>query len=167
MQIKCTFSLPCKKEIVDTNTIIWLTHRHTRHLTGSDGRDTILTQKLRVFHDLLVIAENSTSKAVRPRWKPTTQQKETLERIYKNGMLSPTREDRERITAVLKHYGSVEEKNVLYWFRNKNAKEREKRKRALESSRSITQQEGMFLLFVWALQSQNFIVSFFFLLILL
>jgi hypothetical protein len=99
---------------------------------------------------------------MRPRWKTTTQQKETLEIIYRDGMLSPTREERERITAVLKHSGSVEEKNVLYWFRNKNAKEREKRKRAQGSSRSITQQEGMFFIVCLGITDIEFYCFFFF-----
>jgi hypothetical protein len=82
-------------------------------------------------------------------------------------MLSPSREDRERITPVLKHSGSVEEKNVLYWFRNKNAKERKKRKRAQGLSRSITQQEGMFFIVCLGITDIEFIVFFFFLRILL
>jgi len=90
-----------------------------------------------------VIPENSSTEGVTTRWKATMQQKEILEYIYRNGMQSPTVEDIERITAVLKNYGRVEGKNVFYWFQNFNAREREQRKRALESSQSFTGEEGM------------------------
>ena len=58
-------------------------------------------------------------------------------------MKSPTMEDIERITLVLKAHGSVEGKNVFYWFQNFNACERVLHKRALESPHSVTGLEGM------------------------
>ena len=91
-----------------------------------------------------MFAENSTAESVSNRWKPTAQQKEILEHIYRNGIQSPTVEDIERITSLLKNYGKVEGRNVLYWFQNSNAREREQRKRALESPLLFGAEEGIY-----------------------
>jgi len=89
-----------------------------------------------------VTAENSSSESISIRWKRTSQQKEKLKNIYRNGMQSPPLDEIERITSLLKNYGRVEQKNVKCWFQKFKSR---KSKRALESPFSLGGEE--FLLF--------------------
>ena len=74
--------------------------------------------------------------------KPTVQQREMLEGIYRNGMHTPTVKDIETITSRLKNYGRIEGKNVFYWFQNFNASEKQNRKRTLELSHTLSEEDG-------------------------
>ncbi|KAF8398993.1 hypothetical protein HHK36_014858 [Tetracentron sinense] len=71
---------------------------------------------------------------VSSRWDPTPEQLMTLEDLYRPGTLTPTAEQIQHITAQLRRYGKIEGKNVFYWFQNHKARERQKRRRRLESS---------------------------------
>lgn len=67
------------------------------------------------------------------RWNPTPDQLQTLEELYRRGTRTPTAEQIQHITAQLRRYGKIEGKNVFYWFQNHKARERQKRRRQLES----------------------------------
>ncbi|KAL2533920.1 WUSCHEL-related homeobox 1 [Abeliophyllum distichum] len=67
------------------------------------------------------------------RWNPTPEQLQTLEELYRRGTRTPSAEQIQHITAQLRRYGKIEGKNVFYWFQNHKARERQKRRRQLES----------------------------------
>lgn len=63
------------------------------------------------------------------RWSPTTDQIRILKEIYyNNGIRSPSAEQIQRISALLRQYGKIEGKNVFYWFQNHKARERQKKR---------------------------------------
>ncbi|KAA8542820.1 hypothetical protein F0562_023972 [Nyssa sinensis] len=68
------------------------------------------------------------------RWNPTPEQLQTLEELYRMGTRTPSAEKIQHITAQLRRYGKIEGKNVFYWFQNHKARERQKRRRQLESA---------------------------------
>ncbi|XP_075521301.1 WUSCHEL-related homeobox 1-like [Primulina tabacum] len=70
---------------------------------------------------------------VSSRWNPTPEQLRTLEELYRRGTRTPSAEQIQHITAQLRRYGKIEGKNVFYWFQNHKARERQKRRRQLES----------------------------------
>ncbi|XP_042001157.1 WUSCHEL-related homeobox 1-like isoform X2 [Salvia splendens] len=70
---------------------------------------------------------------VSSRWNPTPEQLQTLEELYRRGTRTPTAEQIQHITTELRRYGKIEGKNVFYWFQNHKARERQKRRRQLES----------------------------------
>ncbi|KAL0380161.1 UNVERIFIED_CONTAM: WUSCHEL-related homeobox 1 [Sesamum angustifolium] len=70
---------------------------------------------------------------VSSRWNPTPEQLQTLEELYRRGTRTPSAEQIQHITAQLRRYGKIEGKNVFYWFQNHKARERQKRRRQLES----------------------------------
>lgn len=67
------------------------------------------------------------------RWNPTPDQLQTLEELYRRGIRTPSAEQIQHITTQLRRYGKIEGKNVFYWFQNHKARERQKRRRQLES----------------------------------
>ncbi|XP_059643402.1 WUSCHEL-related homeobox 1-like [Cornus florida] len=71
---------------------------------------------------------------VSSRWNPTPEQLQTLEELYRRGTRTPSAEQIQHITAQLRRYGKIEGKNVFYWFQNHKARERQKRRRQLESA---------------------------------
>ncbi|GLJ54846.1 hypothetical protein SUGI_1177850 [Cryptomeria japonica] len=74
-----------------------------------------------------------------PRWKPTAEQLEILEELYKKGSHSPNTEQIHRIADCLMRYGEIQAKNVFYWFQNRKGSERlGKRKRLHETMASLT-----------------------------
>ncbi|KAH6801779.1 hypothetical protein C2S51_033225 [Perilla frutescens var. frutescens] len=70
---------------------------------------------------------------VSSRWNPTPEQLQTLEELYRRGTRTPSAEQIQHITSQLRRYGKIEGKNVFYWFQNHKARERQKRRRQLES----------------------------------
>lgn len=60
----------------------------------------------------------------------------TLEELYRRGIKTPTAQQIRQVTALLRHFGKIEGKNVFYWFQNHRARERQKRRRELMSSMS-------------------------------
>ncbi|GMQ11501.1 hypothetical protein CsSME_00054123 [Camellia sinensis var. sinensis] len=70
---------------------------------------------------------------VSSRWNPTPEQLQTLEELYRRGTRTPSADQIQHITAQLRRYGKIEGKNVFYWFQNHKARERQKRRRQLES----------------------------------
>ncbi|KAL1554746.1 WUSCHEL-related homeobox 1-like isoform X2 [Salvia divinorum] len=70
---------------------------------------------------------------VSSRWNPTPEQLQTLEELYRRGTRTPSAEQIQHITTELRRYGKIEGKNVFYWFQNHKARERQKRRRQLES----------------------------------
>ncbi|XP_068664345.1 WUSCHEL-related homeobox 1-like [Aristolochia californica] len=71
---------------------------------------------------------------VSSRWNPTPEQLRTLEDLYRRGTRTPTAEQIQHITAQLRRFGKIEGKNVFYWFQNHKARERQKRRRRIESA---------------------------------
>ncbi|KAK1371908.1 STENOFOLIA [Heracleum sosnowskyi] len=78
---------------------------------------------------------NTQQVIVSSRWNPTSEQLQMLEDLYRRGTRTPSTEEIQEITAQLRRYGKIEGKNVFYWFQNHKARERQKRRRQLESTR--------------------------------
>ncbi|KAK4414194.1 WUSCHEL-related homeobox 1 [Sesamum alatum] len=101
-------------------------------LTRIHGTDHLLAFN----HHLAAMAEQNRSTqqvVVSSRWNPTPEQLQTLEELYRRGTRTPSAEQIQHITAQLRRYGKIEGKNVFYWFQNHKARERQKRRRQLES----------------------------------
>lgn len=77
---------------------------------------------------------NTQQAIVSSRWNPTAEQLQLLEDLYRRGTRTPSTEEIQEITAQLRRYGKIEGKNVFYWFQNHKARERQKRRRQLEST---------------------------------
>lgn len=71
---------------------------------------------------------------VSSRWNPTPEQLRALEELYRRGTRTPSADQIQHITAQLRRYGKIEGKNVFYWFQNHKARERQKRRRQMESA---------------------------------
>nr|ASV45871.1 WUSCHEL-related homeobox 1 [Broussonetia papyrifera] len=93
------------------------------------------------YHHLATVAEQnkrefntSPQVVVSSRWNPTPEQLRALEELYRRGTRTPSAEQIQHITAQLRRYGKIEGKNVFYWFQNHKARERQKRRRQMESA---------------------------------
>ncbi|XP_057952965.1 protein WUSCHEL-like [Malania oleifera] len=63
------------------------------------------------------------------RWAPTPDQIRMLKELYyNNGVRSPTIDQIRWIIARLRQCGKIEGTNVLYWFQNRKARERQKKR---------------------------------------
>lgn len=62
------------------------------------------------------------------RWNPTKEQINLLESLYNQGIRTPTAEQIQQITGMLRAFGHIEGKNVFYWFQNHKARQRQKQK---------------------------------------
>jgi hypothetical protein len=59
------------------------------------------------------------------RWTPTPEQIRMLKELfYGCGIRSPSSEQIQRITSMLRRHRKIEGKNVFYWFQNHKARER-------------------------------------------
>ena len=76
----------------------------------------------------------TTPAVVSSRWNPTPEQLRALEELYRRGTRTPSAEEIQHITAQLRRFGKIEGKNVFYWFQNHKARERQKRRRQMESA---------------------------------
>lgn len=98
------------------------------------------TDFLSQYHHLTAVAEqnkrefNTPPLVVSSRWNPTPEQLRALEELYRRGTRTPSAEQIQHITAQLRRYGKIEGKNVFYWFQNHKARERQKRRRQMESA---------------------------------
>ncbi|KAL6552493.1 hypothetical protein OROHE_007857 [Orobanche hederae] len=106
-------SLPCFTRIHANDHFLGLNHHLA--MVEQSGRDV------------------TTQVAVSSRWNPTPEQLQTLEELYRWGTRTPSAEQIQQITSQLRRYGKIEGKNVFYWFQNHKARERQKRRRQLES----------------------------------
>ncbi|KAF2317472.1 hypothetical protein P3X46_022271 [Hevea brasiliensis] len=95
---------------------------------------TMADQSKRDFHAQSVVVSS--------RWNPTPEQLRTLEELYRRGTRTPSAEQIQHITAQLRRYGKIEGKNVFYWFQNHKARERQKRRRQMESAAPDHQQQN-------------------------
>ncbi|XP_061372296.1 LOW QUALITY PROTEIN: WUSCHEL-related homeobox 1-like [Gastrolobium bilobum] len=93
------------------------------------------------YHNLGMLAEQSKREfnntppvVVSSRWNPTPEQLRALEELYRKGTRTPSAEQIQQITAQLRRFGKIEGKNVFYWFQNHKARERQKRRRQMESA---------------------------------
>lgn len=62
------------------------------------------------------------------RWNPSKEQIGMLESLYKQGIRTPTADQIQDIAGKLREHGSIEGKNVFYWFQNHKARQRQKQK---------------------------------------
>ncbi|KAJ8772168.1 hypothetical protein K2173_027345 [Erythroxylum novogranatense] len=85
---------------------------------------------------------NTQPVVVSSRWNPTPEQLRTLEELYRRGIRTPSADEIQHITAQLRRYGKIEGKNVFYWFQNHKARERQKRRRQMESGPDDQQQRN-------------------------
>ncbi|KAG2667626.1 hypothetical protein I3843_15G121700 [Carya illinoinensis] len=90
------------------------------------------------YHHMAVAEQNKREFNTPPvvvssRWNPTPEQLRALEELYRRGTRTPSAEQIQHITAQLRKYGKIEGKNVFYWFQNHKARERQKRRRQMES----------------------------------
>ncbi|XP_061369194.1 WUSCHEL-related homeobox 14-like [Gastrolobium bilobum] len=75
-----------------------------------------------------------TSKGIfnmKPRWSPTTEQLQIMEKIFKQVTPNPDRKMINEITAELANHGNISEKNVCNWFQNKRARSKKKQPNAV------------------------------------
>jgi hypothetical protein len=77
---------------------------------------------------------NTAPVVVSSRWNPTPEQLRALEELYRRGTRTPSADQIQHITSQLRRYGKIEGKNVFYWFQNHKARERQKRRRQMESA---------------------------------
>ncbi|PON98142.1 Homeodomain transcription factor [Trema orientale] len=68
------------------------------------------------------------------RWTPTPKQLLVLEELYRHGKRTPTAQQIQEITAMLRRFGKIEGKNVFYWFQNHKARDKRKRRKILEAA---------------------------------
>ncbi|KAG2385138.1 WUSCHEL-related homeobox 1 PFS2-like protein [Vigna angularis] len=93
------------------------------------------------YHHLASVAEQNKREqfngaapvVVSSRWNPTREQLRALEELYRRGTRTPSAEQIQHITSQLRRFGNIEGKNVFYWFQNHKARERQKRRRQMES----------------------------------
>ncbi|KAK1362790.1 Homeobox domain-containing protein [Heracleum sosnowskyi] len=67
----------------------------------------------------------------RHRWTPTPVQLQKLERVFEEGIGTPSKQKIKDITAELSQHGPISETNVYNWFQNRRA--RSKRKQSAEA----------------------------------
>ncbi|XVF02853.1 hypothetical protein REPUB_Repub04eG0210400 [Reevesia pubescens] len=75
------------------------------------------------------------------RWNPTPEQLLALEELYRRGTRTPSAAQIQQIATRLRRFGKIEGKNVFYWFQNHKARERQKRRRQLETEQAPQQQQ--------------------------
>ncbi|XP_057970918.1 protein WUSCHEL-like [Malania oleifera] len=76
-----------------------------------------------------MVCKQQRSSSGTTRWAPTPDQIRILKELYyNNGVRSPTIDQIQWIVARLRQYGKIEGTNVLYWFQNRKARERQKKR---------------------------------------
>eukprot|EP01018_Ginkgo_biloba_P018547 Gb_29958 [translate_table: standard] len=69
-----------------------------------------------------------TRQAESSRWSPKAEQLTILEDMYASGIRNLSAEHTEQIAALLSLYGKIERKNVVYWFQNRKARDRQRQR---------------------------------------
>ncbi|KAF9607939.1 hypothetical protein IFM89_003859 [Coptis chinensis] len=62
----------------------------------------------------------------RQRWTPTTAQLQILERIFDEGIGTPSKQKIKEVTNELMQHGQISETNVYNWFQNRRARSKRK-----------------------------------------
>ncbi|KAK2385674.1 WUSCHEL-related homeobox [Trifolium repens] len=127
---------------VTTTTITTSTNNNTSTTTPSLNRIHGGHDFFSQYHNLQVGDQSKRSSelnssaavVVSSRWNPTPEQLRALEELYRRGTRTPSAEQIQQITAQLRRFGKIEGKNVFYWFQNHKARERQKRRRQMESA---------------------------------
>ncbi|XP_028761971.1 WUSCHEL-related homeobox 1-like [Neltuma alba] len=104
-----------------------IAHHATDFFTQCHNLASVADQGKREFN-------NTPPVVVSTRWNPTPEQLRALEELYRRGTRTPSAEQIQHITAQLRRFGKIEGKNVFYWFQNHKARERQKRRRQVESA---------------------------------
>ncbi|XP_002526032.2 WUSCHEL-related homeobox 1 [Ricinus communis] len=99
-------------------------HSYSINLHGLNGNEP--EQNKREFSEQSLMGSS--------RWNPTPEQLLALEEMYRRGTKTPTAEQIQQIASQLRRFGKIEGKNVFYWFQNHKARERQKRRREMESN---------------------------------
>ncbi|CAK9153531.1 unnamed protein product [Ilex paraguariensis] len=73
-----------------------------------------------------LITSSASKVTLRQRWAPTHMQLQILERLYREGQGTPSRQKIKEITRELSQHGQITEKNVYNWFQNRRAKSKRK-----------------------------------------
>ncbi|XP_014508872.1 WUSCHEL-related homeobox 1-like isoform X2 [Vigna radiata var. radiata] len=109
-------------------TTLSLTHHHGNDFPSQYDHHHLVAEqnKREQFNGAAPVVVSS-------RWNPTREQLRALEELYRRGTRTPSAEQIQHITAQLRRFGNIEGKNVFYWFQNHKARERQKRRRQMES----------------------------------
>ncbi|RZC24159.1 WUSCHEL-related homeobox 8-like isoform X3 [Glycine soja] len=79
--------------------------------------------------------------ASRQRWTPTAMQLQILERIFDQGIGTPTKEKIKEITNELSQHGQISETNVYNWFQNRRARSKRKQQNVAPSANAESEVE--------------------------
>ncbi|CAA0809372.1 WUSCHEL-related homeobox 13 [Striga hermonthica] len=86
-----------------------------------------------------LIASGAHKISGRQRWTPTPLQLQILERMFDQGIGTPSKQKIKEITAELSQHGQISETNVYNWFQNRRA--RSKRKQQVAPSTNANDSE--------------------------
>ncbi|GER34871.1 WUSCHEL related homeobox 13 [Striga asiatica] len=86
-----------------------------------------------------LIASGAHKMSGRQRWTPTPLQLQILERMFDQGIGTPSKQKIKEITAELSQHGQISETNVYNWFQNRRA--RSKRKQQVAPSTNANDSE--------------------------
>ncbi|GER26233.1 WUSCHEL-related homeobox 8 [Striga asiatica] len=88
-----------------------------------------------------LIASGAHKISGRQRWTPTPMQLQILERIFDQGIGTPSKQKIKEITAELSQHGQISETNVYNWFQNRRARSKRKQQSAPSTNDSEVETE--------------------------
>ncbi|XP_047340115.1 WUSCHEL-related homeobox 1-like [Impatiens glandulifera] len=124
---------PCFRTINGPHDLLSFNHHFANGMGHEQGKKELTGPQQQQQQQVVVSS----------RWNPTPEQLQTLEELYRRGTRTPSADQIQHITAQLRRFGKIEGKNVFYWFQNHKARERQKRRRQLETSSTEENQQQM------------------------